>query len=144
MPVAALLLVATGGLLASILIGRIAARLWLMVTLISVIAGFAAGVMVLVGGGNEWEWRSAFLVGGEPLHLRLDAISAFFLVLLCVIGGAGAIYGREYWSSIAHPRSARSGLLWWSVLLLSLGAVLLVSNGNTIHQRRSEKTTAEL
>ncbi len=128
MTAAPLLLVAAGGMVLGILIGRMTPRLWLMVTLVSVIAGFAAGAMVL-GGGNEWEWRSAFLVGGEPLHLRLDAISAFFLVLLCVIGGAGAVYGHGYWSKLAHPRSVRSGRLWWSVLLSSLGAVLLVSNG---------------
>src|SRR6185503_11807291 len=53
----------------------------------------------------------------------------FFLVLLCVIAGAGAVYGHEYWSNAAHPRSAPSGRVWWSVLVLSLGTVLLVSNG---------------
>jgi len=39
------------------------------------------------------------------------------------------VYGREYWSEQAHPRSARAGRLWWSVLLLSMGLVLTVSNG---------------
>jgi hydrogenase-4 component B len=79
--------------------------------------------------GAGWEWSSGFLVGGEPLHLRLDGLSAFFLVLLCVVGGAGSVYSRDYWPDKAHPRSARTGRVWWSVMLFSLGGVLLVSNG---------------
>jgi len=115
-------------MLAGILFGRAMPRFWLATTLAGVISALAAAVSVLAGGG-EWEWRGGFPVGGEPLHLRMDAISAFFLVLLCVIGGAGAVYGREYWSDAEHPRSARAGRAWWSVLVVSLGAILLVSNG---------------
>ena len=50
-------------------------------------AALAAAVSVLAGG-EGWEWRSGFHVGGECLHLRLDGLGAFFLVLLCVVGGA--------------------------------------------------------
>ncbi|MDP4199911.1 MAG: proton-conducting transporter membrane subunit [Bacteroidota bacterium] len=128
MTVGPLLFIAIGGMLLSILMGRATARLWLIVTLASVIVGLAASIIVL-GGSVVWEWRSAFPLGGEPVHLRLDALSAFFLILLCVVGGAGAIYAHEYWSKVAHPRSVRSGRVWWSVMLLSLGGVLLVSNG---------------
>jgi hydrogenase-4 component B len=46
-----------------------------------------------------------------------------------VVGGAGAVYGREYWADAAHPRSARAGRVWWSALVLSLGLVLLTANG---------------
>jgi hydrogenase-4 component B len=105
-----------------------AERLWLATTLVVVVAVLLAAVTVLAGGA-DWEWRSGFLVGGEPVHLRIDGISAFFLVLLCVVGGAGTVYGREYWAEAAHPQSARSGRLWWSALLLSMGLVLTASNG---------------
>jgi hydrogenase-4 component B len=63
------------------------------------------------------------------VHLRLDAVSALFLALLGLVGGAGAVYGRDYWTERAHPRSARSGRVWWSVLVLCLGLVLLTANG---------------
>lgn len=76
-----------------------------------------------------FDWRSKFTVGGEALHLQLNAISAFFLMLLGVVGGAATVYALEYWSDTAHPRSALSGRVWWSVMLLSLGWVLLASNG---------------
>jgi hydrogenase-4 component B len=96
--------------------------------LIGLISALMAAIPILAGGA-DWEWRNAFLVGGEPLHLRLDAISAFFLVLLCLVGGTASTYARDYWGDKAHPRSACSGRVWWSVMLLSLGLVLLVSNG---------------
>ena len=68
----------------------------------------------------DWEWRSGFLLGGEPLHLRLDGVSALFLVLVSVVGGAGAVYAREYWSDHHHPASAPRGRAWWSALVLSM------------------------
>ena len=82
-----LLFIAGGALLTSILAGWTAPRLWLTATLVGASAAFAAAVIVL-GGGADWVWRSEFSMGGELLHLRLDGISAFFLVLLCVVGGA--------------------------------------------------------
>ncbi|MDX2111049.1 MAG: proton-conducting transporter membrane subunit [Verrucomicrobiota bacterium] len=116
------------GLGAGVAFGPGNARAWLGLTLAAVVAALVAALSVL-WGGDAWEWRSAFAVGGEMLHLRLDGISAFFLVLLSVLGGAGAVYCREYWSDGKHPASAPAGRLWWSLLLLSLVMVLLSSNG---------------
>jgi hydrogenase-4 component B len=123
-----LLLVAAAAMVLGLLAGWRSPRLWLAGTLAGVMAALAAAVTVLLAG-SSWEWRSNFPVGGAPLHLRLDGLSAFFLVLLCVIGGAGAVYAREYWPDTAHPRSARSGRVWWNGLLLSLGFVLVSANG---------------
>src|SRR5450759_414022 len=115
-------------LIVGILAGRAAPRVWLAATLAGVAAGLASAIRVLSGGG-EWEWWSAFRVGGELLHLRLDGISALFLALLCVIAGAGALYASEYWTDASHPSTARAGRRWWNTLVLSLGVVLLASNG---------------
>jgi hydrogenase-4 component B len=114
--------------LAGILIGRVSERLWLAAMLTSLGATLAAAISVLAGGA-DWEWRGGFPVGGELPHLRMDGISAFFLVLLCVVGGAATVYGREYWSEKAHPRSARTGRVWWSGMMLSIGLVFVISNG---------------
>ena len=122
------LLLALLALLAGIAAARKAPRLWLSLVVVSSILAFGAALPVLAGGG-EWAWRGGPLIGGEALHLRLDGISAFFLVLVAVVGGAAAVYSRRYWPDRAHPRSAPRGRLWWCVLLLSMGLVLLVSNG---------------
>ncbi|MBS0663662.1 MAG: NADH-quinone oxidoreductase subunit H [Verrucomicrobia bacterium] len=126
--IAVLLLLAVGGMVAGMLVGRAAPRLWLGLTLAGIAAGLAAAVSVLAGG-TEWEWHSAILIGGEPLHLRLDGISAFFLVLLGTVGGAGAVYAHEYWAERLHPRSARVARGWWSALVLTLALVLVSANG---------------
>ena len=123
-----LLLAAVVGMLAGILAGWIAPRFWLGATVVGLAAGLAAALTVLTGGA-DWDWRSDFPLSGEILHLRLDGISALFLALLGVVGGTASVYGREYWTDAAHPRSARTGRLWWSVLLLSLVWVLLAANG---------------
>ena len=122
------LLIAAAAMFTSLGVGRKSPRAWLAITLVGVAAALWAAVTVLTDG-TSWEWRSSFLLGGEPLHLRLDSLSAFFLVLLCVVGGAGSVYAREYWADAAHPRSARAGRVWWTGMLFSLGFVLLASNG---------------
>jgi hydrogenase-4 component B len=103
-------------------------RLWLALTVSGTVAGLSAALVVLLGA-PDWEWRSAFALGGEFIHLRLDGVSALFLALLCVVGGTGAVYAREYWSEHHYPDSAPRGRAWWSALLLSMGLVLTVSNG---------------
>lgn len=127
MSVGQLLLIAGGMLLSGLMAARAWPRVWLTATLMGVSAALAAAAVVL--NGADWDWRSLFAIGGERLHLRLDGISSFFLVLLCVIGGSASVYAREYWTDSAHPRSAPPGRVWWSVMLLSIGLVLLTSNG---------------
>ena len=122
------LLIAAAAMLTAIMAGWSAPRVWLTATLVGLGVALVAAVAVL-SGGAAWVWRSEFAVGGECLYLRLDAISALFLALLCVVGAAASVYAREYWAEAAHPRSARAGRIWWSVMLTNLGAVLLASNG---------------
>jgi hydrogenase-4 component B len=103
-------------------------RGWVAAVLVSAVSAVVAGISVLLTG-EVWEWRSGVLIGGEPVHLRLDGLSAWFLVLLAVVGGAGAAYATEYWKDDAHPVSAGRGRFCWSVLMLGMGLVLVCANG---------------
>ncbi len=103
-------------------------RAWLGFSLIGALAGLAAALGVLLGA-PDWEWRGVWRLGGDAIHLRLDGVSALFLVLLSVVSGLGALYAREYWSDAGNPSSAPRGRAWWSVLTLSMGLVLLAANG---------------
>jgi hydrogenase-4 component B len=116
------------GLVGGILCGRRLPRAWLALTLLGATAGLAAA-LALLAGGADWVWRSAFAVGGEAIHLRLDGVSAVFVALLCVVGGAGAVYSREYWPDHEQRSSAGRGRMWWSGLVASMGWVLLSANG---------------
>jgi hydrogenase-4 component B len=122
-----LLFIAGAGIVAGIASSRWP-RFWLAATLAGATSAFSAAVWLLATGG-VWDWRSQFAIGGEPLHLRLDGLSAFFLALLSLLGGALSVYSREYWTDRAHPRSAPSGRAWWNSLLGSMGVVLLSANG---------------
>ena len=103
-----LLLLAAAATLSAIVAGPRSARAWLALMLTGTVAGLAAALVVL-GGSVDWEWRSDFALGGEDVHLRLDGVSALFLVLLCVVGGAATVYAQEYWSEKQYPQSAPRG-----------------------------------
>ncbi len=61
--------------------------------------------------------------------MRLDELSAFFLLLLAVVGASGALFSQTYWPQKNHPSSARQSRLWWSAMLAGMGLVLTQSNG---------------
>ena len=123
-----LLLIAAGCLAAGVVLGAWWPRTWLGLIVGGAAAALGAAVMVLAGA-PEWELLNGPAVGGEPLHLRLDGLSAIFLALMSVVGAAGAVYSREYWSDHHYPASAPRGRMWWSALLLSMVVVLVSSNG---------------
>jgi hydrogenase-4 component B len=115
-------------MLAGLFTSYAAPRWWIVFILTAATCASIAAAMVLYGP-PAWEWRCEHTLGGEQIFMRLDEISAFFLLLLCVVGAAGAVYSRTYWPQKAHPRSARQGRLWWGALLTSMGLVLTQSNG---------------
>jgi hydrogenase-4 component B len=122
------LLIAFVALLTGVVVAVWWSRLWLALTLAGTVAGLSAALLVLLAA-PDWEWPAAFSLGGEFIHLRLDGVSAMFLALVSVVGGAGAVYAREYWSEEQYPASAPRGRACWSAMLLSMGLVLTVSNG---------------
>jgi len=123
-----LLLLSLAGLVAGFFLAHRSPRGWLAVTLAAAGASLGAAVWTLVSGGT-WDWQPDFQIAGERIHLYLDAISAFFLALLSVVGGAASLYATEYWSDDRHPVSAPMGRVWWNGLLLFMGFVLVCANG---------------
>lgn len=129
--IGALLLFATVALGLGALAGRWSSRPWLLLTLAGTAALAAAGLAVGTGLAPDWDWRSAFTLGGQPLHLRLDGLSALFLVLLAGVGAAGTAYAFAYpihTHASDHGAPAR-GRFWWNGLLFHLGFVLVNANG---------------
>ena len=113
---------------AALLFGRWLPRLWLACVSLAGAAAFAASARVLSGSG-EWQWRSVWTLGGQPVHLRFDALSALFLALVSVVGVAGAVYSRSYWSDEHAPDSAPRGRVAWIATLICMTLVLTASNG---------------
>jgi hydrogenase-4 component B len=113
---------------AALLAARRAPRLWHTASVGGALAAGAAAIMVLIGGAT-WETVAPFAVAGNPVHLKMDALSAFFLLLLAVVSGAGSVYSGEYWSDQVHPRSAPTARFWWSLMTVAMQVVLLSTDG---------------
>jgi formate hydrogenlyase subunit 3/multisubunit Na+/H+ antiporter MnhD subunit len=62
---------------------------------------------------------------GGSFSLRLDGLSAFFLLLLYIVGLAGALYGAEY----MQKEKARLHWSWYNLLLISMAMVVTAANG---------------
>jgi hydrogenase-4 component B len=104
-------------------------RAWRAATLSGLgLAGLAAGWGLLKGATLVWPGAGA-TPAAAWFALRLDPLSAFFLLLVAVVGGLATVYAGEYWSDQEHPASAPWGRVMWNGFWASLVLVLLAGNG---------------
>jgi len=61
--------------------------------------------------------------------MGVDALSAWFLVPVFLVGGLGAIYGEGYWAQRSHPENARRLRLFWGWLVAGMGLLLIARHG---------------
>ncbi|MFA6505214.1 MAG: proton-conducting transporter membrane subunit [Treponemataceae bacterium] len=81
--------------------------------------------------------RIALLTASPPLEaffpwqaagnsvIALDALSAFFLVPIFLVGALGSIYGLGYWPAEKHPRSARKLQFFWGTMLCGMTILVI-------------------
>lgn len=58
--------------------------------------------------------------------IGIDALSAFFLVPIFLMGALGSIYGLGYWPQSRHPANSRKLVLFWGLLVAGM-ALLVIS-----------------
>jgi hydrogenase-4 component B len=104
---------------------RIATALGILGSLIGLYA--VAGPLVGLGDGGAIRFRG--VLPDFDWHLRLDALCAFFLVPIFVIGAAGSVYGLGYWPQRSHPRTGRQIRLCYGLLIGSMTLVVLAGDG---------------
>ncbi|HEX3020549.1 MAG TPA: proton-conducting transporter membrane subunit [Chitinispirillaceae bacterium] len=61
-----------------------------------------------------------------PCYIGVDALSAFFLIPVFLMGALGSIYGLGYWAQDHHSYNSRKLILFWGLLVA--GMALLVSS----------------
>ncbi len=83
-----------------------------------------SGVVDSLQSGQEvlLSLPEGFMGGG--LKLGIDALSAFFLIPILVMGGLGPVYGLGYWSQSEHTANGQRVSLFWGLLIA--GMVILV------------------
>jgi hydrogenase-4 component B len=83
---------------------------------------------VLLGGPVE-SMRAAWGVPLGAFVVEVDALSAFFLVPIFVLGALAAVYGRAYMRDVDAERSLGPAIFAFNVLLASMALVVIARNG---------------
>jgi formate hydrogenlyase subunit 3/multisubunit Na+/H+ antiporter MnhD subunit len=90
--------------------------------------GFLGSLLALFSG-NVLSLRWAWAAPGGALHLRLDALSAFFLIPIMLLGGLCSVYGASYLRSNPDKKSVRASWFHYNLLVASMALVVLARNG---------------
>ncbi len=72
-------------------------------------------------GIGSWQ-----LLSNRPMLVGVDALSAFFLVPIFLIGGLGSIYGLGYWPQAGHVANGRKLRFFWGTVVAGM-ALLVVA-----------------
>ncbi|MFH2113451.1 MAG: proton-conducting transporter membrane subunit [Spirochaetota bacterium] len=105
-------------------LARASQQVSVILTSIGALVGISGAFFGLCGGfvfATPFPWPS---VGNS--FIGLDALSAFFLVPIFLIGGLGPIYGLGYWSQREKPRSGHTVQVFWGFIVA--GMALLVTS----------------
>lgn len=89
-------------------------------------AGAVGALLAPSSSGLRFAWS----VSGGELHVRVDALSSMFLLLLCLLSLCGAAHGLGYWRDEDHPRAGPRLRLFWGSL--TAGIALLTIAGSSI------------
>jgi formate hydrogenlyase subunit 3/multisubunit Na+/H+ antiporter MnhD subunit len=92
-------------------------------------AGFGASgaTAALLGAGIE-TWSGGWAVPLGSLSLRLDPLASVFILPICLVGGACALYGGAYLRPHADERPVGAPLAGYNLLLASMTVVCLADN----------------
>ncbi len=94
---------------------------------LAAVLGIAAAVPVLAGAPTA-VLRLAWNQPHASLAVRIDALSAIFLLPILVVPALGSLYGTGYWPQATKGRSAVRLQLWYGLVTGSMALVLLADN----------------
>jgi hydrogenase-4 component B len=109
--------------------GRAGERLFVWLVTLAAACACAGAVSSLAFGWSS-ELSAAWPVPGGRLAVRVDAISAMFVLQIAVLAAVGAWYGLEYWPQRGRPQNARKVRLFYGAI--TSGMLLLVVASNAI------------
>ena len=95
---------------------------------VSSILMIAASLWVSIGGGSE-EYYQPWNVPFGSFYLRIDPLSALFLLLLGVVGGLSALYSHAYFSEEKTHRSLAGYWFFYFILFGGMSLVFTAYNG---------------
>lgn len=125
-----ILILLIGGVLAAAFARSPRASSWTgaFAAIVASVLGLSSTIRTLLGAMTasvSFPWR----VPGGHVALSSDPLSAFFLVPIFVLGGIGALYGREYLLTYRHEKSLGAPWLGYNLLLASMVVVVTARHG---------------
>jgi hydrogenase-4 component B len=91
----------------------------------AMVLGLLGSLLVLFGAApapQPFFWPLA----GARAAVAVDALSAFFLVPVFLMGGLGPMYGLAYWRQVDHPDNGKKVRLFWGLMVAGM-ALLMVA-----------------
>jgi len=104
------------------------AERWACLLVLAGVASAAAGTFTALAAGAPLLLALPWGVPGGELALRLDPLAALFILPLCLVVGAGTVYGLGYWPQRAHPGNGRRFRLFYGLLGAAMLLVLAANN----------------
>ena len=114
------------------LLGQRSARIATVVGVGGAVIGCAIGLIPSVGvllGGKAESLHLVWSVPYGSFLVEVDALSAFFVVLILAISALAAIYGGEYLWAWREKKSLGAPWFFFNVLVASMVMVVLARNG---------------
>ncbi|HLF93048.1 MAG TPA: proton-conducting transporter membrane subunit [Planctomycetota bacterium] len=91
-------------------------------------AGLAGAFLVLTGTEAP-PCRLPWSLPGASFDIEMDALSAFFLVPIFLMGGLGSVYSLGYWKQSEHPANGRRMRFFWGTIVAGLALLVVARNG---------------
>jgi hydrogenase-4 component B len=98
-----------------------------LLTLAGVVSA-AVGALAALAAGTPLQVVRPWQVPGGELALRLDPLATLFILPLCLVVGAGSIYGLGYWPQRDHSGNGRRFRLFYGLLGAAMLLVLAADN----------------
>ena len=98
-----------------------------LLVVIGVVLGFLGIAQGLTGSGEQ-VIDLAWSIPGGALVMRLDPLSAVFLLPLFLVVGCGACYGLGYWPQPQHSRNGRKFRLFYGLISAAMITLLTARN----------------
>jgi hydrogenase-4 component B len=99
-----------------------------VLTLLASLLG-TAGALGALRGGAVAVLRLPLSLPGFALEFAVDAVSAFFVLPVLVVGALGALYGLAYWSPRRRPAHGRRLRLCYGAILGSMVLLTIAHDG---------------
>ncbi|ACN16955.1 HyfB [Desulforapulum autotrophicum HRM2] len=92
------------------------------------VMAMAASIDAITRDGFDLVLPWKFLLGS--LHLRMDPLSGFFGLVICLVSGFSAIYGARYMDAYAGKKHL--GIAWSLYLILTASMMLVITAWNGV------------